>query len=78
MLNIGQVLIATSVTIVKNVVATLITKRMLIWALEHAAKQTGTLVDDHAVALIKAGLNNDTAGIEQAAQDLIQLVARVK
>ncbi len=54
-----------------NLLGALVTRHMLFWALEHAAKRTDTLVDDHAVALIKAGVNNDREGIEKAAQGLI-------
>ncbi|WP_115720180.1 hypothetical protein [Gallaecimonas mangrovi] len=54
----------------KNIVAALITKKMVLWALERYAASTKTKVDDFAVQLVEGGLEADTAKIQTAVQGL--------
>lgn len=62
--------IAILVAAGKNLLAMLITKRMVFWALELAASRTETKVDDHVVALVKSAYENDDAGVRQAIEGL--------
>lgn len=65
-----QALIAFFVTVGKNLVAMLLTQKMIIWALEVATSKTENEIDDNVVALVKAGYNNDTEGVRKAVQAL--------
>lgn len=66
----GKALIGLAMNAGKNIVAALITKKMLLWALERYARSTETEVDDHAVDLVQAGVDNDQVGIRQAVKGL--------
>lgn len=57
-------------TIGARLVASLATKHMLIWALRLVAKRTDNKLDDAAVDLLAAGLDNDGEGMQQAAKQI--------
>ncbi|WKE64352.1 hypothetical protein PVT67_11740 [Gallaecimonas kandeliae] len=65
-----QALLALLLQAGKNIVAALITRRMVLWALERYAKSTENHLDDYAVQLIEAGLAGDEAAIQAAVQGL--------
>ncbi|EKE75202.1 hypothetical protein [Gallaecimonas xiamenensis] len=65
-----KVLLDLLVAAGKNVVAALITKKMVLWALERYAASTKTKVDDFAVQLVEGGLEADTNKIQAAVQGL--------
>lgn len=64
-------IIAIAVTVLKNIAAMFVGKTMVFWALEVAAGQTDTAVDDNIVGLIKAGYNNDAEGIRKHAEAIL-------
>lgn len=53
-----------------RIVASLATKHMLIWALRLVAKRTDNKLDDPAVDLLEAGLNNDAEAMQKAAKKI--------
>lgn len=55
----------------KNVIAALVTRKMVLWALSRFAASTKTKVDDYAVQLIEAGLNNKPVEIQHAVTGLV-------
>ena len=58
------------VKIIKNLVAMLLTEKMIIWALEIAVKQTKNSVDDDVVAIVVAAYKNDSESLRQAVERL--------
>lgn len=57
-------------TIGARLVASLATKHMLIWALRLIASRTDNKLDDSAVDLLEAGLNNDGKAMQEAAKKI--------
>lgn len=57
-------------TIIKNIVAMMLTEKMIIWALELATKQTKNSIDDNIVAIVKAGYKNDAESLVIAVERL--------
>jgi len=51
-----------------RVIASMASERMLVWALRLLASRSDTMVDDFAVDLIEAALDNDTKGMQDAAK----------
>jgi len=60
----------------RNIITSLLTKTFGVWLLKQAAKSTKTTVDDNAVALLEAGLNNDTDEIVKNAKALIENIEK--
>lgn len=65
---------AVLVRAAKNLVAMLVTERMIFWALEVAAARTKTKVDDHLVAAVKAAYHNDERGLKEAVEKLMKKI----
>lgn len=59
------------VYLLKKLVAMLVTKKMIFWALELAAKQTDNKIDDNVIRLIKAAYDGDDAGFRAAVEGII-------
>ena len=59
------------VTLAKNLFGMLLTKHMIMWAVEKAAGYTDNLLDDHAVDLVRAGLDNDVEGVKTAITNIL-------
>lgn len=57
--------------LIKTIGVSLLTKTFGIWLLKLAAKTSSTQVDDNAVLLIEAGLDNDPVAIEAAAKAIL-------
>lgn len=57
-------------TIGARLVASLATKHMLIWALRLVASRTDNKLDDAAIDLIEAGIDNDGKGMQKAAKQI--------
>lgn len=57
---------ALILTLAKNLLAMLVTQKMIIWALERYADQTKNLVDNAIVQFVKAALDNDADGVREA------------
>ena len=51
-----------------RLVASLATKHMMIWALRLIAKRTDNKLDNAAVDLLEAGLNNDGKAMQESAK----------
>jgi len=62
---------AVIVMIIKNLVAMLLTKKMIFWALEIAAAQTKTAIDDNVVGIVKAGYNSDNEALKLHLESLL-------
>lgn len=70
MTTLIKLLINGLLTAGRHVIAALLTKKMLLWALNRYAQSTQNTVDDYAVQLICGGLNNDQRAIELAVEGL--------
>lgn len=62
------------VLMLKNMIAMLITKRMIFWALEFAVKQTDNKVDDNAVRIIKGLYDNQIAEVQAGIEGLTEAI----
>lgn len=65
-----KALLSTLLAAGKNIVAALVTRKMVLWALTRFAASTKTQVDDYAVQLIAGGLNNDPQVVQKAVAGL--------
>lgn len=68
-------LVSIFVKVAKNLVAALVTEKMLIWSLEKMASKTDNMIDDHAVGIIVGGLENDTQKIQDSLDSLVDEVS---
>lgn len=62
------------VLMLKNMIAMLITKRMIFWALEYAVKQTDNKVDDNAVRIIKGLYGNQIEEVQAGIEGLTEAI----
>lgn len=69
-------MMAILATAAKNLVGMVLTKRMIFWALEIAAKQTDNEIDDNAVGLVKAAYENDPDGVRKYAEQILAAYRR--
>lgn len=65
-----KAILAILIKSAKNLVAMLLTERMIFWALEVASSKTSTKVDDYLVAAVKAAYHNDEDELKKAIEDL--------
>ena len=49
----------------------LLTKKMIFWALEIAAAQTKTAIDDNVVGIVKAGYDSDKEALKKHLEKLL-------
>lgn len=63
-------ILATLVGAGRNIIVALLTKTFGVWLLKQAAKSSKTMIDDNAVALLEAGLDNDQEAIVAATKAL--------
>lgn len=61
-------------TVIKNVAGVIITKPMLVWALERYAASTKNNIDDYAVQIIVGGIENDSVKIGEGVSGLMDLI----
>lgn len=66
MTSLVKALVSALLAAGKNIVAALVTRNMVLWALERYAASSQTRIDDYAVQLIEGGLDNDPEAIQQA------------
>lgn len=62
--------------LIKNVLKAILGKKMLFWSLRFWSKQTENLIDDNIVALVEAADKNDTEGMLNYSQKLIEEVTK--
>jgi hypothetical protein len=60
------------IQIVKNLVGMLVTKHMIFWALELAAKQTSNKIDDNLLGLVRGAYDNDPDKVKESAEALLE------
>lgn len=65
-----QAVIAFFLTIGKNIVAMMLTKTMVFWALELAAKKSDNKIDDAVLELVRAAYDNDADSFKDAVEKL--------
>lgn len=68
-------LVSMFAKVAKNLVAALVTEKMLIWSLEKMASKTDNMIDDYAVGIIVGGLENDTQKIQDSLDGLVDEVS---
>jgi hypothetical protein len=60
------------IQIFKNLIGMLISKHMIFWALELAAKQTSNKVDDNLLGLVRGAYDNDVDKVKESAEALLE------
>jgi hypothetical protein len=67
-----KAIVAILITVGKNLLAMLLTERMVFWALELAAKKTKNKVDEQVVKLVKAAYRSDEQRLREAVESLAE------
>lgn len=57
--------------LIKNLVAMLLTEKMIIWGLQFATKQTKNKIDDNVVGIVIAGYKGDEEEMKKAIEALV-------
>lgn len=57
--------------LIKNLLAMFLTRRVAVWALRLAAKQTDNLIDDYAIEFVDAAYENDEERVKAAIEKLL-------
>lgn len=61
-----------------SLLSALVTPKMIIWGLKHAAKQSKTMIDDHGVGIIEAGYAGDIEAVQEHAKKLLETLTKKK
>lgn len=61
-------------TLGMNLIGMLLTKKMIIWALEYATKQSSNKIDDNAVVIIKSLYDNDIDKVQEGVEGLTESI----
>lgn len=61
-------------TLGMNLIGMLLTKKMIIWALEYATKQSSNKIDDNAVVIIKSLYENDIDKVQEGVEGLTEAI----
>lgn len=60
--------------LIKNLIAMMITEKMVVWCLKLAVKKTENKIDDNCVLLIEACYENDNIKLKEAIKGLSEQI----